>query len=136
MPDGPAIKRDGRTFRLTLGPIAGGAIKLDPDENVTQGLCLGEGIETCLSAAQMGLRPVWAAINAGGIEAFPVLDGIEALTLLLEFDADGTPNDANARAIEACSRRWLAAGKEVLHATPPDGCGDANDTFLNRIARK
>jgi phage/plasmid primase-like uncharacterized protein len=134
-PDGTAIKHDDKTFRLTLGPTAGGAIKLDPDEDVTMGLTIGEGLETCLSAAQMGLRPVWAAINAGAIETFPVLDGIEALTLLREFDADGTPNAASVRAIEACARRWLAADKQILHATPPDGCGDANDILKNRIAR-
>jgi putative DNA primase/helicase len=40
-PDRAAIKRDGKTFRLSLGPIAGGAIKLDLDEDVTQGLCVG-----------------------------------------------------------------------------------------------
>jgi phage/plasmid primase-like uncharacterized protein len=134
-PDGPAIKHDGKTYRLTLGPTGGGAIKLSPDEDVTMGLAIGEGVETCLSAAQMGLRPVWAAINAGAIETFPVLDGIEALTLLREFDADGTPNAASVRAIEACARRWLAADKQILHATPPDGCGDANDILKNRIAR-
>ena len=51
-PGGIAIKRNGKTFRMTLGQIAGGAIKLDPDEDVTQGLSIGEGVETCLSGRQ------------------------------------------------------------------------------------
>jgi putative DNA primase/helicase len=38
-PDGTAIKRNGKTFRMSLGSIAGGAIKLDPDEDIKQGLC-------------------------------------------------------------------------------------------------
>jgi putative DNA primase/helicase len=46
MPDGIAIKRNGKTFRMSLGPTSGGAIKLDPDDDVTQGLCIGEGVET------------------------------------------------------------------------------------------
>jgi hypothetical protein len=46
--DGAAIKRNKKTYRLTLGPVANGAIKLDPDEDVTRGLCIGEGVETCL----------------------------------------------------------------------------------------
>jgi hypothetical protein len=54
--DGTAIKRNGKTFRMSLGSIASGAIKLDPDADATQGLCVGEGLETCLSGRQMGLR--------------------------------------------------------------------------------
>jgi putative DNA primase/helicase len=65
--DGTAIKRNGKTFRLSLGPVTGGAIKLDPDEDVTHGLCIGEGVETCLSGRQMGLRPV-SAVSTAGIE--------------------------------------------------------------------
>jgi hypothetical protein len=74
MPDGTAVKRNGKTFRLSLGPIGGGAIKLDPDEDVEQGLCIGEGVETCLSGRQIGLRPVWSAVNTGGVKNFPIVN--------------------------------------------------------------
>ena len=40
--------------------------------------------------------------------AFPILGGIECLTLLAEHD------DASARAVEACATRWSAAGREVF----------------------
>jgi putative DNA primase/helicase len=53
-PDGTAVKRNGKTFRMTLGPVKDGAIKLDPDEDVTQGICIGEGLETCLSGRPIG----------------------------------------------------------------------------------
>ena len=33
-----------------LGPVAGGAIKINADDDVTHGLMIGEGIETVLSA--------------------------------------------------------------------------------------
>jgi hypothetical protein len=123
-PDGSAIKRDGKTFRMSLGTIAEGAIKLDPDEDVTQGLCIGEGVETCLAGRQMGLRPVWSAANTGGIEKFPILPGIEGLHLFAENDANG----ASAKAVEACARRWYEADRDVFVITPD--VGDLNDELL------
>jgi putative DNA primase/helicase len=77
-PDGAAIKRNGKTFRMSLGLLLGGAIKIDPDEDVTQGICIGEGFETCLSGRQMepSLRPVWSLVSTGGIANFPILPGI------------------------------------------------------------
>ena len=97
-----------RGDRFTYGPTKGGAIKLDPDENVSMGLFIGEGIETCLQARELSYVPVWAAINAAGIADFPVLSGIEALTIFEENDK------ANARATEACRARWAEAGREVI----------------------
>jgi hypothetical protein len=35
-PDGHAVKRNGKTYRKSLGSLADGAIKLDPDEAVTR----------------------------------------------------------------------------------------------------
>jgi hypothetical protein len=98
-PDGTSIKRNGKTHRISFGPITGGAIKLDPDEDVTQGLCIGEGVETCLAGRLMGLRPVWSVVNTGGIETFPVLPGLDGLHIIRENDANG----ASAKAVEACA---------------------------------
>jgi putative DNA primase/helicase len=114
--------------RKMMGKASGAAIKLDPDENVCLGLHVGEGLETCLAARQLGFRPVWALGSASAIAAFPVLSGIDALSILAEDDATG----ANARAIEACAERWLAAGREVLRIASLWG-GDINDA-LNRGA--
>jgi hypothetical protein len=101
----PQGKKLGRKF---LGPVAGAAIKLDADDTVTMGLVVGEGVETCLAARQLGLRPAWALGSAGAIAGFPVLGGVECLTLLAEHD------EASARAVETCARRWHSAGHEVL----------------------
>lgn len=120
---------EGRKLgRKMLGRAAGAAIKLDADEDVLEGLTIGEGIETCLAARQLGFKPCWALGSAGAIAAFPVLPGIEALTLLLEDDKLG----ANARAAETCAARWLDAGREVFTVRPLDG-GDVNDA-LRRVA--
>jgi putative DNA primase/helicase len=84
-PDGNKVERNGKTLRLSLGAIAGGAIKLDDDADVTMGLVVGEGVETCLTARQRyDLAPVWSAVTSGGVASFPVLPGLEGLTLLRE----------------------------------------------------
>jgi hypothetical protein len=48
-----------------LGRVAGCAVKLDADENVDQGLVIGEGVETMIAARMRGLRPAWAIGSAG-----------------------------------------------------------------------
>ena len=120
-PDGAAIKRNGKTFRMSLGLLLGGAIKLDPDEDVTQGLCIGEGVETCLAGRQMGYCPVWA-VGLAGITNFPVLPGIDGLTIFGERDE----KEQNEKAIQKCATRWLEAGIEMLTAWPLAG-NDLND---------
>jgi hypothetical protein len=107
------IRPDGRkpdinlTRLLVAGhPKAGGVIRLWPNEAVTLGLCVAEGIETALAAAH-AFTPVWACIDAGNLAAFAVLDGIEALTICADHD------DAGMCAARACARRWAAAGCEV-----------------------
>jgi hypothetical protein len=105
-----------------LGPVGGAAIKLDADENVEQGLTIGEGFETCLAARALGFRPVWALGSAQAIGAFPVLAGIDALTILGESDKNGT-NEVNAL---ECARRWLSAGQEA-EIVFPNVDGDFND---------
>ena len=125
--DGAAIKRNGKTFRMSLGPTSGGAVKIDPDEDVTQGICIGEGLETCLSGRLIRYRPVWSVLTTSGVAGFPLLPGIDGLTIFGERDAKG----ASERAIRACAERWLAAGKEVLTAWPMGG-NDLNDELRRR----
>jgi hypothetical protein len=110
-----------------FGPSGGAAIKLDADENAALGLVLAEGVETALSARQLGFAPVWAAGSAGAITGFPVLSGIEGLTLAAEEDKSG----ANARAIEDCGREWQAAGREVIVLGSLIG-GDLNNALTGK----
>jgi putative DNA primase/helicase len=100
------LDRDGgKIKRMFKGPVGGAAVKLDADENVLNGLHVGEGVETCVAARQLGLRPVWALGSKHAIGNFAVLSGVEALTILVEPDA--------AAEVEACANRWHAAGREV-----------------------
>jgi len=125
--DGQAVERDGRKLRMSLGSTAGGAVMLDPFENVTLSLSIGEGVESCLAGRQLGFNPVWALGSAGAIKTFPVLDAVESITIFCETDDKG----ANKGAAEECSDRWNRAGREVIFATPTFR-GDMNDV-LQRI---
>lgn len=86
---------------------AGTVCRLWPDDYVTHGLGIAEGIETALSLAHAH-TPVWAAIDAGNLAALPVLAGVEVLVIGQDRDPAGE------KAAAACAARWAAAGCEVL----------------------
>lgn len=98
----------------------GGVIRLWPDEDVSYGLGIAEGIETCLTLAKV-LQPVWCVIDAGNMAAFPVLRGIEALTIAADNDPSGL------KGAEKCATAWSAAGAEVRIVMPPQEGFDLND---------
>jgi Toprim domain/CHC2 zinc finger len=108
----------------TLGsPV--GIVRLSPDEDVTGGICLAEGSETCLAAMVKGFRPCWSTGSAGVMAAFPVLAGVEALTLFADNDASGT----GPRAANQAAARWRAADRET-HVYLRKVLGDFNDALL------
>jgi putative DNA primase/helicase len=84
-----------------------GVIRLTPERDVTEGLGIVEGVEDGLSVLLSGWAPVWAATSAGAIERFPVLSGIQSLTIFADTDAVGM------RAAQACAARWTDADREV-----------------------
>ena len=98
----------------------GGVIRLWPNEAVTHGLALAEGIESALAAARLH-TPIWATVDAGNLSQFPVLAGIEALTIFADHD------DAGLKAAKECARRWHAAGREVHIRAPRAPGADAAD---------
>jgi len=98
----------------------GGCIRLWPNDAVTGGLALAEGIESALAGAYV-FTPIWAAIDAGNLAGFPVLAGIECLTIF----ADNDP--AGLRAARECATRWRDAGREVRIRAPKLAGHDAAD---------
>ena len=101
--------------RLYYGPKAGGGVKMTGDADVTMGLAIGEGIETTLTALVTG-HPAWALLDAGNLAAFPVLPGIESLTILADHDEAGRPRrlpGASTRraAMCTCGRHPPGAGR-------------------------
>ena len=99
------LKPDGKKIeRKMLGRQ--GVVRITADEDVTLGLGIAEGVEDALAIA-LEWGPAWAATSAGAIERFPVLSGIEHLTIFADADSAGT------RAARVCADRWIAAGQEA-----------------------
>jgi putative DNA primase/helicase len=120
-PDGSPVKIDGATARKALGLVGGGAIKLSEDAEVTIGLTIGEGLETTIKGmmSPIWFRPAWSLISAGNIAAFPVLAGIESLTILVDHDRpDRNGRRAGQAAATECAHRWITAGREVIPVIP------------------
>jgi putative DNA primase/helicase len=105
----------------TLGSPAG-IVRLSRDEDVHQGLYLAEGLETALSAMAKGLRPVWSTGSTALMKTFPVLDGIDCLTVIADHDA----TDAGEEAAREVEMRWRRAGREA-NILMPSSPGDLND---------
>lgn len=97
-----------------LGTAAGACVKLSPDDHVTLGLHIAEGIETTLACMDMGFRPIWAALSAGTIASFPTFAGVEELTVFADDDANG----AGLNAARRCAARWSQAAHQVTIAFP------------------
>ncbi|MCP1551646.1 MULTISPECIES: DUF7146 domain-containing protein [Methylorubrum] len=119
------LTTDGRKVgRKMLGIAAGAAIMLDPCEAVSLGLAIGEGIESSLSARQLGIRPVWALGSVDAIRTFPVLPGVEGLTVLGETGDSG----ASESACREVGTRWHRAERTV-EIIVPRVRGDLNDAI-------
>jgi hypothetical protein len=131
-----AIQRTALTLagekigRMALGPKTGAAIKLSADEEVAMGLAVGEGLETMLSAMQLGFSPAWALGDAGNVRTFPVLSGVECLTIIVDNDESGT----GQRAALECSSRWTGAGREAFRVIPDRRGDDMNNIVQRAVA--
>ena len=126
------IEADGRKSafdppRMLLGNHAmkDGVIRLWPDESVTCGLAVAEGIETALSLA-WAYQPAWSCIDAGHLAALPVLAGIETLVIGADNDAAGQ------KAANECATRWASADVEVL--VTRQAANDLNDVLQELAA--
>jgi putative DNA primase/helicase len=104
-----------------LGIVHRAAIKLNPHG---ERLAIGEGVETCMAAEQLGLRPAWALGSVGAISFFPLIDDVKQLLIL------GEPGEASARAIKLCGTRWRKAKRRVRIMMPDNGCSDLNDELI------
>jgi hypothetical protein len=121
-PDGSDRLRDA-LGKATLGTAAGAVIKLSSDEDVTLGLGVTEGLETGLALMARGWSPIWATTGTSGMSAFPVLDGIESLTVFADHDENG----AGERAAGKLIVRWREAGHEARGIKPRVVGQDWND---------
>jgi hypothetical protein len=123
----------GKKAKAALGPTKSAAIKFIPDvlfedwagPEITYGLGLAEGIETCIAAWLLSGVPTWACGYAANMAAFPVLPGIACLTLFIDNDKAGL------EAAAICAERWRAAGLQVIAKVPDQDGTDFADVVLS-----
>jgi phage/plasmid primase-like uncharacterized protein len=135
-----ALDANGKLIgRMGLGRKQGSAIKFWDDSNVSIGLVVGEGVETVLAAAMhvqhkgTTLRPAWSLVDASNLERFPILGGLEHLTILADADA----NNRGQQAARTCAKRWAEAGRQAEVLIPDQLGYDFNDVarqWQRRIA--
>jgi putative DNA primase/helicase len=118
-----ALNPDGtKVGRRMLGIVRRAAIKLDALDGDT--LAIGEGVETCMAARELGFAPVWALGSAGAISFFPLIGGVKRLMIL------GETGERSKQAIKICGTRWRKAGRRVRVVMPNDGLSDMNDALI------
>ncbi len=119
--------------KMSFGSFAGGSIRLwrgsskrslkdaPPDEPI----CIGEGIETCLSVAIAcpELR-VLCAVSMGNLGGVWLPDQVRMVILLAENDDKPAAQAGFQRVVD----RWLTRGVEVRLARSPVG-KDMNDVL-------
>jgi putative DNA primase/helicase len=103
--------------KLTLGPVAGCAIRLDA---AASQLVVGEGVESSASAGRLLGLPSWAAISAGNLARHLLLPA-EIRSVIIAADND--PRDALGRqpgqqAASRAARRLRREGRRVRIALP------------------
>jgi putative DNA primase/helicase len=111
--------------KRSLGPVAGAAVRLAPAGAL---LMVAEGIETGLAAMQACQLPVWAALSTSGMKALVLPPVVRTVIILADHDVNG----AGERAARAATDRWLAEGRRVRLAMPPEPGSDFNDVLVGR----
>jgi putative DNA primase/helicase len=109
--------------KAMLGRAAGGAVRLAPP---CESLAVAGGIETALAAMQATAIPAWAALSTSGLVALVLPPMVCAVLILVDHDRSG----AGERAARAAAQRWLAEGRRVRLAMPPEPGTDFNDVLL------
>jgi hypothetical protein len=118
-----------RHDRKSLGPLAGGAVRLGP---TSETLLVAEGIETALAAMQATAMPGWAALSTSGMVALALPACVQEVVILADHDRSG----AGQRAAHTAARRWLQEGRRVRIALPPEPGADFNDVLLGRSQQR
>ena len=103
--------------RMSLGPVAGGAVRL---AKANGRLAVSEGIETGLSILQATGIPTWAALSAPNMANMILPPDIR--NVILGPDGD----EAGATHARQAARRFVDEGRTVRIAPAPEG-QDFND---------
>jgi hypothetical protein len=122
-------KAEVQKQKAIFGPTAGGAVRFGTP-CTGQWLAVGEGVETTLSVAMACAMPAWAALSAGGIKNLNLPPDVTNVVICSDHDATGV----GERAARDAAARWLAEGRRVRIAMPPDTGTDFNDVLNGSAA--
>jgi putative DNA primase/helicase len=111
-----------RRDRASLGPIAGGAVRVGKLERDLP-IVVAEGIESALAAVELTGWPAWAALSAGGIERLIVPPEAGDIVIAADRDSLGTGERAARRA----AMTWVREGRRVRIIVPDRIGADPND---------
>jgi putative DNA primase/helicase len=112
--------------KAMFGPVGGGAVRFGMPCSGGW-LAIGEGIETALPVATACALPAWAALSAGGIRALVLPREATHVLICAGHDASGT----GQRAARGAAQRWLASGRHVRIALPPEPGTDMADALIS-----
>ena len=114
-----------------LGPVAGGAVRFGVPRK-SNWLVVAEGIETTLSVATACGLSAWAALSEGGIRNLILPPEAEKVLIAADHDDSGV----GQRAARNAAERFLAEGRRVRIAMPPEIDTDFNDLLTGRGSTK
>jgi putative DNA primase/helicase len=89
-------------------------------------LHLCEGLESALSAMMRNFCPMWAVGSTAQLAEFPVLAGVEFLTVIADHDEPGL------KAARQVRQRWVHAGRGAVTKISRNQGEDANDVIQRR----
>lgn len=115
---------DGDRRKLALGPSRGQVIKVCAADFSLGGIGLAEGVEKALALIAAGWCPVWAGCGTAAMRTFPLLPGIESLTVFCDRD------EAGRDAALVAHNRWRDAGREARVLAPPAPFKDWDAWFV------
>jgi putative DNA primase/helicase len=120
-PDGSG-KADILPQRASLGPIAGGAVRLHEFRSGAP-LIIAEGIESALAMSELTRWPAWAGLSASGVERLKLPPDARDIVIAVDRDRNGTGERSARRA----GGRWFAEGRRVRLIIPDRIGADADD---------
>jgi DNA primase len=112
--------------KLSLGPLADGAVRLAPAAEV---MAVCEGWETGLSALQLFGMPVWASLGASRMHRVRLPDIVRRVVIFADNDAAGR------EAAERTAQVHRDLGRVVEIRLPANGI-DFNDELIARGTMK
>lgn len=129
--DGVLLPARKKLSAVRPGASRGAAVRLFDAGSV---LAVGEGLESSLAAHVLsGARlPVWAAVDAGGLESIELPDEVREVIVL----ADRDPNGRGQAAAEKLMQRMLNQGRKARILMPSAAYGekaDWNDVLLKGV---